>query len=451
MTARSPQAWFLVDVGTSALKGRVLIDDSGEVAAESTMASSIPRQHNLRAELDASVLVANFRELISQLAAQAEVSEGQILVSTQMHTAVLTDQENHPISPMISWQDDRLLEAQPDGESELEALLRAAPEGAWRRSGMAERPGFGAGNLGRWLRENPRGPREQLHVHTVGSYLSSVLGGPYTTHRSNAASLGVLNIDGVGWDEELVALHGLLGCVLPVVHDFHQPQGVIEVDGVSLVWLGDIGDHQAAVLGGGGLAPTEVGVSLGTAGIAARLADRPHGGARVDSRPYVDGRYLQAVSRLPGGSFAATFATFLADLVHEVGGRRVSTTELLALTATIPVEALDRAVLEGSNPGIRDLLEGHRGRDVTALQTFYRLLLDHYVRAYAEAIDILFEGAELPTSIQFNGGFASRNATFRSYFSDGLGLQIADVPEGDLALRGLQHLARQHLMEGSPA
>lgn len=446
---------LLLDVGSTSVKGEVIDAETGKrlATAHGAMPSALPSLPT-RHEIDPQAMLAAVRTVAEELTDSQEYPPQEALLSTQMHSSVLTDSQNRPVSPIITWQDNRLLEQGEQAVTHLEELTAAAGPGLWERSGIARRPGFGGGNLGLWLRENPEaGQTGDLRIHTLGSFLSVSLGGPYATGLSNAASLGLVDVRSGTWSAELTALHGLSGCELPEIIGRPSPCGSIAVQDAEITWLGDLGDHQASVLGSGGLGPEELAISLGTAGIAARLTEHPSNDPRVDSRPYVDGRYLLAVSRQPGGALAAEFATLVGGVAGYVTGTTVSVRTVWERLAELPETAEPPGQLSVSEEasGQRRLTLGEIS-PAAPLESLYTGFLDHYAEAYRECISLLFPVAGTqPVRLKFNGGFASRNERFRTTLAQSLNLEIDDVPSGELALEGLRTLImtstsrRQHL------
>ncbi len=434
-------ASLLIDVGSTAIKGVVLRRADGSVLTETIVPTPALREIGGRREFDAAELVAAVRAAATSLIRASDQAPDEMLLSTQMHTAVLTDAVGVPLSPMISWQDNRLLERDRAGVTRLERLVEDGAE-SWPASGMAHRPGFGAGNLGAWLRENPDQAARPGRVHTVGSFVATALGAPFATHVTNAASLGLLDVGTRTWSPALQELHALEGWELPGLREGHEPEGTIRLEGVDLRWLGDIADHQASVLGSGGLRDGDLAISLGTAGIAARLASRPSTDPRVDSRPYGRGEFLLTVSRQPGGAVAAVFAQMLAELASDLAEVPVDAHTVWERTAAWRMREGSRSwVRFDVTPDGRPEL-GFGGVDPSGdvLGELYGAFVRAYIDAYRECVEILFPEEAPPGRVRFNGGFAARNASFRRALSEGLGLEMTDVPPGDLALEGLRRI-----------
>lgn len=428
---------LLLDVGSTSVKGVVV---AGEVLAEARapMPAPLPTPAG-RHELPPHAVADVVHGVIARLFTQAGRIPAAAAMSTQMHSALLTDASNRPISPILTWQDDRLLEAGAGGRSHLARLTEKAGEALWRTSGIALRPGFGGGNLGVWLSEHPEVPRGGLRIHTLGSYLASQMGGPYAAGLTNAASLGLVEVRTGTWSPALAALHGLEGMASPMLLPELEVTGTITVDGHELLWLGDIGDHQASVLGSDGLAADTVAISLGTAGIAARLTDEPSDDLRVDSRPYVDGRWLHAVSRQPGGALAFEIGETLAELAGTLAGGELTAADVWQRMSTVAPAADGVAGIEAGRGEEGREVSLHRLRPGSATADLQAGLVGYYGEAYQRCVELLFPDTP-PRRLAFNGGFAARNRAFSAGLAAQLGLEIHEAPPGDLALTGLRAL-----------
>jgi sugar (pentulose or hexulose) kinase len=370
---------LIIDVGSTSIKASGL----EEMPTPTPFPTAAGRHEtNPMAYLDA---------VQSLISAAGEVSA--VAFSTQMHGVLLTDSSNKPVSPFLSWQDERALEG---------ALLTTVAGAAAAISGIPPRAGIGAATLARYLEENPLpGGR----IHTIGSFLISRLGGPYVTHVTNAAPLGLVDLSTGQWSAELIAAYGLSAFELPTIVSGYESLG----SGL----YPDLGDHQASVLGSG-LEDDEFAVSLGTAGIGARLSSSPAAPAGVEVRPYVDGRFLHVRSRQSGGRLAAQFFAAFVDLAR-VAGRDVG-------------EAAFWDDVSGQPGGLWG----------GVVERF----LDQYVEGYRAVMGQLF-GASVPSRLRLNGGMAAHIPWFRDEFGNSLGLATVTPPPGDLAVRGIAQLLRR--------
>lgn len=439
------EASLLLDIGTSALKAAIVDRRDGAVHAAASVPAPAIHSAGARREFDSRALIAAVRDVAGRAIQESDAVPDTMLMSTQMHTAVLTDLANVPVSPMVSWQDNRLLERDDSGRSHIERLLERDAD-VWATSGIAHRPGFGAGNLGVWHKENKSSTPSPGRIHSVGSFVATALGAPFATHITNAAALGLVDVYSRRWSPALQEIHGLGGWQLPELKEGHELDGIIRVGGIELQCLGDIADHQASVMGAGGLQADELAISLGTAGIAARRGSVPTTDLRVDSRPFGDDGFLHTVSRQPGGAVASIFARTLAGLASELSGARVDPHALWRHTAKI-APALESTVwvrFGATADGEPELSFGGLQTADDAIDQLYGAFVRAYVDAYQECVDVLFATGERPSSVRFNGGFAANNVAFRRALSAGLRLESTDVPDGDLALEGLAKIVTQN-------
>ena len=415
MTAQAMLDTLIIDVGSTSVKAAALALAAGastiEVLDERPAPAAVSPRPG-RHETDPELFVALVTEIISS-AQHIHPGLRRIAFSTQMHGVLLSDRDNIPLSPFLSWQDERILE-EVDGISWLERARREIPVEHFTAGGVSPRVGLGGLAIAAWLQEHhdtPAGTR----IHTLGSFLIARLAGVYITHLTNAAPLGLVELSTGQWNAELVAALGLDRFELPHIVDGYAPVGVLSGQrGSALQIYPDIGDHQASVLGSG-LEPGELAISLGTAGIAACLSDslaRPH--PDVEVRPYVKGQYLLVRTRQPGGRAADHFAAAVRELAASV-------------QAEVPRAMLWSAVSSPGDDVWGNLAEG---------------FLTQYTEAYRTAMAQLF-GGQLPTQLRLNGGMARHIPWFAQAFGQSLGLQTVSPANEDLATVGVVTLLQQ--------
>lgn len=382
---------------------------------------------------------------------------GLLAMSTQMHSALLADGGGEPVSPLITWQDDRLLESvRGESASLLDEIAHRIPDELRARAGIALRPGYGAGNLMAYLREYEHSGQPvgaDLHIHTVGSFVLTSLGLPASTHLTNAAALGLVDLDSCSWSRELVEAYGLTGCTLPAISHDYAPIGQISVAGTTMTVYPDLADHQASIIGAGGLEPSAVALSMGTAGIVARWSPTRSTRTDIDSRPYPGGGYLLTVSRQPGGWIAAAATGFIANVIEGITGRPTRHADVWEaaehrLGPAPLIHAQPRIRLERGASHENGEVLSVRGLNVAHEQPFHDMmasLVQYFVENYQRSIDILFDGcSDSPQTLYFNGGLAMRGDWFRNQIAAGLSLAVASYPATDLALAGIEELVRAH-------
>lgn len=445
------QTHLAIDVGSSSIKAAVVAIEDGSwlTTRRWPTPTPVPDQPLGRHETHAQSIAAAIRHIIDDLCEQFP-SISAIGFSTQMHGVVLTDEQNRAISPFISWQDDRANERFSDGDSLVDVVRRQVSSPVFARTGINPRAGLGALNARRWLDENPVLASDARRVHTLGSFILASVVGVYCTHLTNAAALGVVDIRVGRWENELIERLGLDDLEFPEIQHEFNPVSTVERNGRHVEIFPDIGDHQASVYGSQRDDADSISISLGTAGIAARTSPKLVPSERYEVRPYVGGRYLQTISRLPGGRHldvcTALFSTVGRDVFGLVNARDQardwlsdsfeSGTSVIGHTVTAFNDVSDDGAARlaislpiGTEVGPSDVL---------------RAVLGHLSVQYRQAAADLFDGNG-PARGSLNGGLALSQKWLPDFFSAELGAQFAVTEGNDLALQGVVRLLRAGL------
>ncbi|MBW8733036.1 MAG: xylulokinase, partial [Asticcacaulis sp.] len=173
-----------IDVGTSGIKA-VIIDDKGEVAAESHASLTVSHPHPLWSEQDPSDWWSATNSAVSQLDAAVRAKVRAIGLAGQMHGAVLLNKARKVIRPAILWNDGR-------SGAECDELLRREPR-AHDLTGNLIMPGFTAPKL-LWVKGNePKAWDETDLVLLPKDYIRLRMTGETATDLSDAS--GTLWVD----------------------------------------------------------------------------------------------------------------------------------------------------------------------------------------------------------------------------------------------------------------
>lgn len=438
-----------IDVGSSSIKAAVVAIEDGTWLAtrRSPTPGPAPDRPLGRHESHAQSIVAAVRDSIEEICEQFP-GISAIGFSTQMHGVVLTDQQNRAISPFISWQDDRANERFSDRGSLLEDVRQRVPAAVLARTGINPRAGLGAFNARRWLDENPVLAGDVRRVHTLGSFILASLAGVFCTHLTNAAALGVVDI-GIGrWDSELIEWLGLDGLQFPEIRSNFTPVSSVTHGAGRADIFPDVGDHQASVYGSQHDDADSISISLGTAGIAARTSPKLVPSPRYEVRPYVDGRYLQTISRLPGGrhfdTCTALFGTVGRDLFGVENARERARDWLFDSFqggSSVVGEAVTAFEDANDDGAARLAISLPLGAEVGPSDVL-DAVLGHFGVRYRQAAADLFDGSG-PARGSLNGGLALSKKWLPAFFSAQLGAQFAVTEGNDLALQGVIRLLRE--------
>jgi sugar (pentulose or hexulose) kinase len=311
--------YIALDIGSSFLKAAVLDLNRcaiGPVAKLPTPAR-LPSASSAYYELDPDAIMSCVTALIEPLLLQEEGIAG-IVLATQMHGFLLGDDQGQPVTPYISWRDERCLEAAPDGSGSYIDYLRTLIEPAQLRStGIDLKPGLALCNLFHWLQINRLPDQPNVRFFTLGSYIIYKLTGRHFCHLTNAAATGFVDIHTGTWNRHIIQAAGCQQLVFPAITHEADIGGLYESGHGPIAVYPDIGDHQASVLGSLAADCGDVVLTVGTAGILTRIGGRSPQGA-YEARPYFNGELLHTITRLPGGRNLDVLIQFLQDIGRTV-------------------------------------------------------------------------------------------------------------------------------------
>jgi gluconokinase len=256
-----------------------------------------------------------------------------LCVSTAMHTLIGLDEKGLPITPVLTWADNRAVEQA--------ARLRAGPRGLalHKRTGTPVHPMSPVVKLRWFAEEDKQTAAEVRHWVGVKEYLLHQLTGELVVDHGVASTMGMFHLEYSTWDEEALAYAAVrpeqLAQLVPTTATMR-----LTSDGAALIGVPPntplvIGsaDGPLANLGLGAIRPGSVACSIGTSGAVRVAADQP----RVDDRGRVfcyvlaPGRYIIGGAVNNGGIVLEWLADTIApDLAAD------APESLLALAATAP-------------------------------------------------------------------------------------------------------------------
>lgn len=303
---------LLLDVGSTTIK-RMIVDQERIVdRAEATPPSNCATIAG-RYEMDGEAL---FQEVLRMLEAGVSRETEELLLSTQMHGFILTDELGRPLTPFVTWQDQAALERH-DGKNTLEALADAVPQEALLLAGVPLKENLGLVSLAARMRAGMAVPEGAL-FHSLGGYLIYRLCGRHVCHLTNAGPCGIADVLGTRLNQRLIEGAGLSGLRYPRLLTGYVSCGSAVVAGHELAIFPDLGDQQLCFLGTPCRLDRGYHINVGTAGLAGMLTGQFEAGL-YENRAWMEkNTYLRTVSGLPGGrSVAALHARIVARGMEE--------------------------------------------------------------------------------------------------------------------------------------
>jgi glycerol kinase len=242
-----------IDQGTTST--RVLVMDQGGTL-HPVLSLSHGQTYPLpgHVEQDGAELLANVRRCL------AEARPNIVGLANQGESCLAWDaRDGMPISPVISWQDDRT--------AGVTARLERDDAGAlvMARAGLPLDPYFSASKLGWIMRHLPQAAdlaaRGYLRLGTTDAFFRDCLTGRFETDVATASRTSLMNLATGQWDEDLCRLFGVPVECLPRIGPTSGDLGALP-DGARLG--ASIVDQQAALYGHGCRSPGAAKVTFGT-------------------------------------------------------------------------------------------------------------------------------------------------------------------------------------------
>ena len=245
-------AVLAIDQGTSGTKA-VVVDQADGVLATVEVPIRPAYLGGGRVEQDPAELLASVLEAGTRAVAAAGRPVGTLALANQGETVLAWDlRSGAAAGQAISWQDGRAADICTDLEGEREWI--------GQRSGLVLDPYFSAPKMA-WLRRNGV---DGGVVTTTDTWLLHRLTGAFVTDASTASRSLLVDLDRVGWDEDLLAVFGLAGEQLPRIVACDEIVGETSAFGAPMQVGGLIVDQQAALLAHGCWQPGATKCTFGT-------------------------------------------------------------------------------------------------------------------------------------------------------------------------------------------
>ena len=296
-----------IDIGSTGIKCAIIED--GKIMDKKI----VPTPEKLgghgggRFELDPYRITSIVKTLIDDMLKENATPQA-IWIDTQMHGSVLCDATGKAVSDYISWQ-DRF------GEPYLDEIHEMIGEDV---SDLGTRYKAGLSLVSLYARRDLLSD-ECRYVYTLGSFVLRQIAdeGTFTfaTHPTMSASLGFYSVSRGAWDMDRIGrVFGDKKLELPSI----VPEGTKLASYKGIPVFGDVGDHQAGILGTEGEQEKAVFITLGTGGIVSRpVSDMVFGD--FETRPYFDGGYILTKTGQMGGRDLAVIVGLFEGIIKAFG------------------------------------------------------------------------------------------------------------------------------------
>ncbi|MGE8204815.1 gluconokinase [Heyndrickxia sp. NPDC080065] len=427
-----------VDIGTTSTKA-VLFTEKGEVIQQENIGYPLYTPDMSTAEQDPEEIFQTILQAISNITKHSQKKPSFISFSSAMHSIIAMDENNQPLTPVITWADNR-------GEAWAKKIKEELNgHEVYRRTGTPIHPMSPLSKIAWIVNERPEIASKTKKYIGIKEYIFKKFFDQYVVDYSLASAMGMMNLNNLDWDEEALKIVGVtreqLSELVPTTKIFRNCHPdlakQVGIDPQTPFVIG-ASDGVLSNLGVNAIRKGEIAITIGTSGAIRTIIDQP----KTDEK----GRtfcYALTENHWVIGGPVNNGGMVLRWIRDEFASSEIETAKRLGID---PYEVLTK-IAERVRPGADGLLfhpylAGERAPlwnpDVRG--SFFGLTLshkkEHMIRAALEGVIYnlytvflaLTECMDGPvTRIQATGGFA-RSEVWRQMMSDIFESEVV-VPE----------------------
>jgi glycerol kinase len=217
-------------------------------------------------EHDPQEIWRNVLTVVAQALEKAALSPAELSalgIANQRETTVLWDRDTGtPVHKAINWEDTRT-------DRLCRELIEEFGEERFRQKTGLPVSTYFSGPKVRWLLDHVPGVRERAErgevlFGTMDSWLIWNLCGRHVTDVTNASRTLLMNLETLGWDDELLAMVGVPRAMLPEIRPSSEIYGEARMVLAGVPVASVLGDQHAALVGQTCFAPGEAKCTYGT-------------------------------------------------------------------------------------------------------------------------------------------------------------------------------------------
>ncbi|MDM5237832.1 gluconokinase [Bacillus cereus] len=418
-----------IDIGTTSTKA-VLFTEKGEVVQTENIGYPLRTPDISTAEQDPEEIFQAVLRAISNITRHhSDKKPSFISFSSAMHSVIAMDENDHPLTPCITWADNRSEAWAHKIKDELNG------HEVYRRTGTPIHPMSPLSKITWIVNDHPEIAVKTKKYIGIKEYIFKKLFDQYVVDHSLASCMGMMNLQTLDWDEEALKIAGVtpaqLSELVPTTKIFSNCNPnlakKIGIDSQTPFVIG-ASDGVLSNLGVNAIRKGEIAVTIGTSGAIRTIIDKP----QTDEKGRIFCYALTEKHWVIGGP-VNNGGMVLRWIRDELASSEVETAKRLGID---PYDVLTK-IAERVRPGADGLLfhpylAGERAPlwnpDVRG--SFFGLTMshkkEHMIRAALEGVIYnlytvflaLTECMDGPvTRIQATGGFA-RSDVWRQMMSD---------------------------------
>lgn len=308
-----------IDIGTTTICGVVLDLENEKILYKETIENNsfINTNHEWERVQDVDVIISKAIKLLDRcLEKYSDIDS--IGLTGQMHGIVYVDSMGKAISPLYTWQDQRGQLLLEDNYTIVDKINQYTLHPVASGYGLVT-------HAYHIYRQSVT--KDAVKICTIMDYLGMVLTQRKLPliHVSNAMSLGFWNTREVCFELDALNRFNVNSTILPEVTE----EIVVIGNYHTIPVLVALGDNQASFLSTVGNMTDSVLVNLGTGGQVSLLIDEYVEVEEIETRPFIDGKYLLVGASLCGGRAYAILEKFLRQYVKAATGMDKSQYEIM--------------------------------------------------------------------------------------------------------------------------
>ena len=264
-----------VDIGTSSTKA-VLFDTAGRQVARCAQRYGLSSPEPGAAEQDPDEILRATTQTVADVVVAARINPNQLLgvsFSAAMHTLLLVDEANRPLTPLYTWADNL--------SDRFSFIANAKAPQLYQRTGLPAHPMSPVIKL-MWLRDQqPDLFSQAARVVAIKEYVLWHWCGQWVIDHGMASTTGLLNVRSLNWDAGALALAGISlpqqSDLVPALHPLAIRADQAKKMGLppSIPVIVGASDGVLANLGVGAIAPGTAAITLGTSGAVRQVVKQP--------------------------------------------------------------------------------------------------------------------------------------------------------------------------------
>ncbi|WML60354.1 gluconokinase [Neobacillus sp. PS2-9] len=428
-----------IDIGTTSTKA-VLFSEQGEVFQQENIGYPLYTPDISTAEQDPEEIFNAVTSAIAKIMKHHSHKKlSFVSFSSAMHSLIAIDENDEPLTPCITWADNRSEAWAHKIKDELNG------HEVYKRTGTPIHPMSPLSKITWIVNDRPEIATQAKKYIGIKEYIFKKYFDQYVVDYSLASAMGMMNLKKLDWDEEALMIAGItrdqLSTLVPTTEIFTNCNPELAkqmgIDPQTPFVIG-ASDGVLSNLGVNAIGKGEIAVTIGTSGAIRTIIDQP----QTDEKGRIFCYALTDKHWVIGGP-VNNGGMVLRWIRDEFAASEVETAKRLGID---PYDVLTK-IAERVRPGADGLLfhpflAGERAPlwnpDVRG--SFFGLTLshkkEHMIRAALEGVIFnlytvflaLIECMEGPvTRIQATGGFA-RSDVWRQMMSDIFDLEVV-VPE----------------------